>query len=168
LFALYKPFLERCLASWSVQPADVEDLVQDVFKALVEELPHFQHNGQKGAFRKFLRQAIVNRVRDFKRRCQTQARAVGGDLLEQMEAADCEQARRWDAEHDRAVVEGLLARIRPDFTDNTWRAFQRQALDGAPAAQVAAELGLSAGAVYIARSRVLSRLRQEARGLLDV
>jgi RNA polymerase sigma-70 factor (ECF subfamily) len=76
-------------------------------------------------------------------------------------------SRLWDEEHDRHVVRRLLERIEPDFQPSTWRAFRRQVLDGAPPVAVAAELGLSVNAVLIAKSRVLQRFRQEARGLLD-
>jgi len=65
------------------------------------------------------------------------------------------------------VLQALMAMVRPEFTEPTWQAFRRQALDGAPARAVAAELGLSVNAVLIAKSRVLARLRQEARGLVD-
>jgi RNA polymerase sigma-70 factor (ECF subfamily) len=57
--------------------------------------------------------------------------------------------------------------VEPEFTPSTWRAFRRVVLEGAPPTAVAAELGTSVNAVFIAKSRVLQRLRQEARGLLD-
>jgi RNA polymerase sigma-70 factor (ECF subfamily) len=44
--------------------------------------------------------------------------------------------------------------------------FARFVLDGLPADEVAAELGTTPNAVYIAKSRVLARLREEAGGLL--
>ena len=48
-----------------------------------------------------------------------------------------------------------------------WRAFQRVALDGESATEVARELGVSVNAVFIAKSRVLARLREEVAGLVD-
>ena len=62
----------------------------------------------------------------------------------------------------------LLEMIRRDFEPKTWKAFERTALDEQPAAAVAAELGMTSNAVFIARSRVLARLRQEAAGLIEV
>lgn len=61
----------------------------------------------------------------------------------------------------------MLELIEPEFRPATWQAFRRVVLDGDKPAQVAAELGISENAVLLAKSRVLSRLRQEARGLLD-
>src|SRR5206468_872600 len=61
----------------------------------------------------------------------------------------------------------LLEVAEPEFAPSTWQAFQRLAVDGRPAAEVAAELGTTVNAVLLAKSRVLRRLRQEARGLVD-
>jgi RNA polymerase sigma-70 factor (ECF subfamily) len=60
-----------------------------------------------------------------------------------------------------------MARIRPEFEPATWTAFSRVAIDGAPAGEVARELGLSVNAVFIAKSRVLSRLRRLGAGMID-
>jgi RNA polymerase sigma-70 factor (ECF subfamily) len=57
--------------------------------------------------------------------------------------------------------------VRGEFTATTWEAFRGVALEGRPAAAVGARLGLTANAVLIAKSRVLRRLREEGRGLLD-
>ena len=73
----------------------------------------------------------------------------------------------WDEEHDRHITRTLLASIRLEFQPATWRAFQRQVQDGRPAADVAAELGLSVNAVLIAKSRVLKKLREKAEGLVE-
>jgi RNA polymerase sigma-70 factor (ECF subfamily) len=87
-------------------------------------------------------------------------------VLGQLEDPASAMTRQWDQEHDRHVVARLLQRIEHEFRPATWQAFRRHVLDGADAEDVAAELGLSANAVYIAKSRVLRRLREEAEGLL--
>ena len=61
----------------------------------------------------------------------------------------------------------LLDLMEREFEPDTVRAFRRLAVDGAPAAEVARELGTTVGAVYVAKSRVLRRIREEADGLLD-
>ena len=66
-----------------------------------------------------------------------------------------------------AGVHRLLEMLKGDFEPKTWQAFTRMALDGLPAAEVAQELGLTTNAVFIAKSRVLARLRQEAAGLVE-
>ncbi len=61
----------------------------------------------------------------------------------------------------------LLELLEPEFEATTWQAFQRQVIGGAPARAVAAELRMTVNAVLIAKSRVLSRLRHDAEGLVD-
>jgi RNA polymerase sigma-70 factor (ECF subfamily) len=73
----------------------------------------------------------------------------------------------WNRQHDQYVLRQLLAVAEPHFAPTTWKAFCRVALDGAKADIVAEELEISLNAVFIAKSRVLSRLRQEAEGLIE-
>ncbi len=73
----------------------------------------------------------------------------------------------WDRQHDRHVLHSLLEAVQAEFAEPTWTAFRRLALDGAPSREVAAELDTTVNAVLIAKSRVLTRLREEARGLID-
>ncbi len=171
LFQLYRPLLERWLDRFALQPADRDDLVQDVLLVLVRELPKFQHSGRQGAFRKWLRLIAVHRCRDRLRagrlRPITLGEAEFARVLEGLEEPDSELARRWDEEHNRHVARRLLDLIAAEFEPVTQQAFRRLVLDGSPARTVAVELGISVNAVYIAKSRVLRRLREEIRGLID-
>lgn len=73
----------------------------------------------------------------------------------------------WDREHDREILRRLFEDVANEFEEKTLQAFCRHAFDGVAAPEVAAELGMTLGAVYIAKSRVLRRLREEAEGLID-
>ena len=87
--------------------------------------------------------------------------------LEQLEDPHSDLNRVWDQEHDKFIAARLLELIEPEFTHTTWQAFRRQVLDGAKAAEVATELGVTPNAASIAKSRVLRRLREEIAGLTD-
>src|SRR5262249_46326492 len=146
------------------------DLLQNVLVVLVRKVGSFRHEGRPGAFRTWLRRILANEASAFQRKQRGLPRAAdpqdeSGPLAD-LENGDSELSRRWDAEHDQHVVARLLEQIRPEFTEPTWQAFERSALQERPAAEVAAELGLTANAVWVARSRVMRRLREEARGLL--
>jgi RNA polymerase sigma-70 factor (ECF subfamily) len=88
-------------------------------------------------------------------------------MLEQLEDPDSGLSRLWDQEHDRHVLRRLLEAIASEVTPSTWEAFRRVTLEGKDEETVAAELGLSVHAVFVAKSRVLCRLRREAEGLID-
>jgi RNA polymerase sigma-70 factor (ECF subfamily) len=164
LVALYTPLLDAWLTAAGLQPADREDLTQRVLEILVRQLPDFQHAGRTGAFRAWLRGITVNLLREFWR---GRPEVASGSVLDQLSDPDAGLSRLWDEQHDRHVLHALMELVRAEFTAATWQAFRRLALDGAAARTVAAELGLSVNAVLIAKSRVLTRLRQEARGLVD-
>jgi RNA polymerase sigma-70 factor (ECF subfamily) len=170
LVSLYLPMIHGWLQRHGVAPADADDLAQEVLTVVVRELPRFEHNRRAGAFRAWLRTITVHRVRDFWR--GRRLRPASGDeafgkLLDQLEDPHSAPSALWDREHDRHVARRLMELIRPEFGTKTWRAFERTALEGARAAEVADELNLSVNAVLVAKSRVLQRLRAEARGLTD-
>jgi RNA polymerase sigma-70 factor (ECF subfamily) len=161
---LYTPLLHAWLTAAGLQSADRDDLTQRVLAILVRQLADFAPSGRPGAFRAWLRGITVNLLREFWRARPTPAT---DSVLAQLADADGGLSRLWEEQHDRHVLHTLLEQVRPEFTEATWRAFCRVALDGLPARTVAAEVGLSVNAVLIAKSRVLARLRLEARGLVD-
>ncbi len=171
LVDLYTPLIRGWLARQGLARQDADDLTQEVLTVLVRRLPDFERQPRPGAFRRWLRTITVNCLRDHWRRQKGRPRATGAsdfqDLLEQLADPDSGLSRQWEQEHDQHVTRRLLEMIRPHFEPSTWEAFRRFALDGESADRVATELGLTVNAVFIAKSRVLSRLRQEAAGLLD-
>jgi RNA polymerase sigma-70 factor (ECF subfamily) len=171
LVELYTPFVREWLARQAIQPADVDDLTQDVLATVVREMPDFHHDLRTGAFRRWLRTITLNRLRSFRRSRQPYPVGAGTDeqesVLAQLEDPQSDLSRQWDELHDRHVLCRLLELIEPEFEPPTWRAFRMLVLEGVPTADVAGALGLSANAVRIAKSRVLARLRHEAEGLID-
>jgi RNA polymerase sigma-70 factor (ECF subfamily) len=166
--SLYRPLLLRWIGPVLVQPADADDLVQDVLTVVVAKLPEFKHSGHDGAFRGWLRRILAHHLQTFwRKKLRTPATGPGVDeFLARLDDPTDDLARRWDEDHDRHLIASLLEVIRSEFQPTTWRAFWRTAIEEATPSAVAAELGLSTNAVFIARSRVLQRLREEANGLL--
>jgi len=171
LVELYAPLLHSWLRRYDVQPSDADDLVQEVLLTVSTELPSFDHSGRPGAFRSWLRITLVNRLRNFWRARGRRPQARGGSYMElrlaELEDPAGAMSQMWNHQHDRHVARRLLAQVEPHFSPSTWRAFCRVALEGAPADAVAKELAISLNAVFIAKSRVLNRLRLEAAGLVE-
>ena len=88
-------------------------------------------------------------------------------MVAQLEDPDIDLSLLWDEEHDQFVLRRLLELMESEFEPSTLQAFRRTALQGEAAKDVAADLQMTVGAVYVAKSAVLSRIRQEAAGLLD-
>ncbi len=163
--AIYRPLLTGWLRRYSLQPHDSDDVVQEILQAVAGELPHFHYNATRGHFRDWLRQVMVNRLREFWR-ARKRDRVCVEPLLEELQDPGSDLSQRWDREHDQHVLKVLLAQLEPDFAPLTWQAFQRLLAGEEPKA-VAAVLGLSVNAVFLAKSHILKRLREAATDMTD-
>jgi RNA polymerase sigma-70 factor (ECF subfamily) len=170
LVELYAPLIRGWAERLNVRGADADDLIQEVMAVVVRRFPEFVHPEKPGAFRGWLRAIAANCARTMWKGRKVHPTAPGGtdfgSYLARLEDPADDFARAWEREHDLHVTRKLLDRIRGDFESRTWEMFARFVLDGLSAEEVAAETGTTPNAVYIAKSRVLSRLREEAGGLL--
>ena len=168
---LYSPLMRGWLRAYGVSAADEDDLVQEVLTVVSQELPRFNHNQRPGAFRNWLRKILVHRLQNYWRSRKQQPPAVGGSSLQvqlgQLEDDNSDLSRIWNQQHDREVIARLLELVQSKFQPQTWEAFRRQMFDGQKPAQVAADLEMTIGSVYMARHRVLAALRSETEGLVD-
>jgi RNA polymerase sigma-70 factor (ECF subfamily) len=161
---LYTPFLLEGARRAGLQAQDAADLVQDVFMAVLQELPRFNYDKSK-SFRGWLRTVA--------RRKWANRQRGRGKLTEVQEAALADVAGPedleafWDAEHHKRLTTRALELMQAEFEPTTWKACWEFVAQSRPAADVGAELGLSENAVYIAKWRVMRRLREELQGLLD-
>jgi RNA polymerase sigma-70 factor (ECF subfamily) len=162
--ALYTPLIYAWGRHAGLQDPDAADLVQDVFLKLVQVLPTFTYDARK-SFRGWLRTVTLNAWRD--RRKRQGDRPLSGDEAALAAAAANGAESFWEAEYRQQLVQRALRLMHTDFRPATWKAFWEQVVVGRPARQVAAELGLSLGAAYAAKFRVLERLREELAGMLD-
>ena len=167
---LYQPLLRSWCLRAAVPETDADDLIQDTLTVVVREVERFDRR-HPGAFRAWLRGILANRLRNYFRSRTTRPVAPGTSdflsRLDELEAPDSALSREWDLDHDRHVAARAMQLVQTDFTPATWQAFRRLVLDEAATGDVAAELGLSENAVLLAKSRVLKRLREELRGLVE-
>ncbi len=167
---IYRPLVRRWLFRWPSLRDEAEDVVQEVMPVLLRERPNFQRQ-RTGSFRSWLRSITAHRALAHHQSLQRRSRAAGTPLeecpLARLQDPSSELSLLWDQEHDQHVLRRLLELIEPMFEDSTLTAFRRVVFDEVPSSRVAEELGLSVAAVWLAKSRVLKALRQEAKGLVD-
>jgi RNA polymerase sigma-70 factor (ECF subfamily) len=162
---LYTPMLVRWAGRLQVPPTDRPDLLQEVFLALYRALPVFQH-GAGRSFRAWAFTVTRNKWREMQRK-RVPTTLAGDDPRWAEPAADDPAAEVDEAEYRAVLVAQASRLVKGEFAESTWRAFWATAVEGRPAAAVAAELGLTPNAVYLARARVTARVRAELAGLLD-
>jgi RNA polymerase sigma-70 factor (ECF subfamily) len=160
---LYTPLLYSWAAQAGLRGQDAADLVQDVFVILLRKLGEFRYE-RDGSFRGWLRTVLRNKWHDLQRlRVPIPHDAQAAPLADLPDRTAIDD----DAEYRAYLVRRALALIQGDFEPATWQAWQAFAMAGRPALEVARELGITAHAVYLAKARVLRRLRQEIAGLLE-
>jgi RNA polymerase sigma-70 factor (ECF subfamily) len=105
-----------------------------------------------------------NSVRSFLGSAAHRGQGTGDTAFQQyLEQIPDEEAasRVWDAEFERHLLQVAANNIRDSFATSTWQAFWQTAVEGRDVKEVAQSLGISVGAAYVAKSRVLARIRQE-------
>jgi RNA polymerase sigma-70 factor (ECF subfamily) len=163
-FEIYQPLVYRLARARGAQDAEAEDIAQDVMLAVTRAIEQFEVDRDGNSFRSWLatitRNLALNRLRNVKTRPAAgqlesgQLERLPGDLGD-------ERARREFAyEHRRQVFLWAAGQLRERFSERNWNAFWQTCVEGRSVAEVADELGIAAGAVYVARCRVIARLRE--------
>jgi RNA polymerase sigma-70 factor, ECF subfamily len=166
LVILYAPLVYRWCRRWELRDQDIADILQDVFQAVSTHIATFRKETAGDTFRGWLRTIARNKVQDHFRRLGQEPAGVGGTDA-QVRLANVAAAGPVDDEDPREEPEDrrLLGRgldlIRAEFEDRTWKAFWATTVEGRDTREVALELRMSPGAVRVAKSRVLRRLREE-------
>lgn len=163
--ALYAPLVYRLARSRGLQAADADDLAQEVLAAVSRSVQAWIDSPDRGPFRAWLFCIARNTAINFLTRARHRPLGVGGSGMEAAIAAALDrgpelEAEAFEREYRREVLRWAAGRVEPQVTERTWRAFWGTAVEGKSVAEMAAELGMTEGSVYIARSRVMARLRE--------
>jgi RNA polymerase sigma-70 factor, ECF subfamily len=161
---LYTPMIYSWSRQVGLQESDAADLVKEVFASLVQKMGEFAYDSRK-SFRAWLRTVTLNKWRERCRRQAARPNEVTGNAG--LEVADSAEASFGELEYRQQLVARALELMRAEFQPTTWKACWEMVVTGRSAAEVGAELGLSPGAAYAAKFRVLDRLRGELAEMLE-
>ena len=166
---LYTPVLYAYLKRRGLQDADIADVLQDVLASVARAIRSFEYQPQSGRFRAWLYTVTRNAYNDFVTSAKKRPVATGDSQFRQsvLDGVAANDEEQWDRDWEQARFQWAVSRVQHEFEASTWQAFWKVAVEGRGSSAVAAELGLSVGAVYIAKSRVTSRLRREIEELGD-
>jgi RNA polymerase sigma-70 factor (ECF subfamily) len=165
---LYGPVVYGFARKRGLQDADAADVVQDVLRSVSTSIGRLDYDRKQGTFRGWLFTITRNKVFNFLSARRIRPQGSGDTTTNRLLASqpdDREGADAWDLEYERRLAALAMERIKGEFQDSTWQAFWLAAVEGQAAADVARQIGISAGAIYVAKSRVLARLKQEVESL---
>lgn len=165
---IYEPLLLRLMRSRGFQEADARDVTQQVVVAVMQAVDTWQPDGRDASFRRWLfgiarRLALKSLQRGSPPRGPVRRGAGGTEMLELLNSLPEPEQRTvdsFDDEYRNEIFQWAATRVRDDFRETTWKAFWHTCVLQQPVADVAETLGMTAGNVYVARSRVIARLRQ--------
>ncbi len=160
---VYEPLILRLMRKHGLQESDARDVCQQVIVAVAQDIEQWKPDGAKESFRRWLFQIARNRVIKFLVKERQRVVAEGGTDGQIQLAAQSDSHASLSAEFEREYRQQLLLcaaqQIRGEFRESTWAAFWRTCIDGRSAVEVSEELGMSVGNLYVARSRIIARLR---------
>jgi RNA polymerase sigma-70 factor (ECF subfamily) len=164
---LYAPLIYAFARKRGLQDADAADLMQEVLRSVAGYADRLEYDPARGTFRGWLYTVTRNKVYSFLERQRRQVRGSGDsgahERLEEQPAPEDETD--WDRDYERRLFAVAAERVRGEFQPNTWQAFWKTAVDGTSPQEAGQALKMSVGAVYVAKSRVLARLREEVQQL---
>jgi RNA polymerase sigma-70 factor (ECF subfamily) len=160
---IYAPLIHAYAMRRGLQDADAADVAQQVLGSIARVASGFEYDRSKGAFRGWLFTVTRNQIRHHVARSQRNPTATGDTTFHQMlneQPATTEEEETWNQQHQQQLFQWAMEKAKVDFREVTWEAFRRVAINGEKAPDVAASLGISVGAVYIAKSRVMAKIRE--------
>lgn len=164
---IYEPAVYRQLRKGGLQDADARELMQEFFVAVHRHIARWEPAKERGSFRGWLRRVTRNLVINWMKHGQRRMVALGGaesqSLFDELAERDSGESAEFDRELRRAIFRRASALVRSEQSSQAWRAFWGTAVEGKSPADVAQELNMSAGAVRVAKCRVLARLKEVVR-----
>jgi RNA polymerase sigma-70 factor (ECF subfamily) len=165
---LYGPVVYGFARKRGLQDADAADLMQDVLRSVSTSIGRLDYNRNQGTFRGWLFTVTRNKIFNFLSARRIRPQSSGDSSTNRLLASHpdaSDGAETWEVEYQRRLAAIAMERVKAEFQENTWRAFWLTAVEGIAAAEAGQQTGLSSGAVYVAKSRVLARLKEEVESM---
>jgi len=161
---LYGPLVYRFARQRGLQDADAADVTQTVMLQVARAMVGFVYDPQRGTFRGWLFTIAANQVRKHQGRAPFAGVGSGTDSAQRLleaQSAPAEEGRDlWEAAWERQVLAWAADQVRSACDERTWQAFWQTAVAGRSGMEVADELGMNVPAVYLAKSRIMARLKK--------
>jgi RNA polymerase sigma factor (sigma-70 family) len=168
---IYAPLVYGFARKHGLQDADAADLTQDVLQAVSGAIRRLDYDPRRGSFRGWLFTIVRNKLLNFLAAQKRPGRGSGDSEVQQrlqdLPAREEDQTAWWDEEYERRVFAWAAEQVRGHFSESTWQAFWQTAVEGKTGPQAAREVRMSVAAVYLAKGRVMARLKEIIRETLE-
>jgi RNA polymerase sigma-70 factor (ECF subfamily) len=167
---VYGPAIYGFARKQGLQDADAADVLQEVLRVVAGAIPGFNYDPHRGTFRAWLFTVVRNQLLRFRSRQERPGQGTGStsvlDRLHETPSPEEGTAELWDLEYERSRFAWAAEQVRPQVKPATWQAFWMTAVEGRSGEETALALGMTVAAVYLAKSRVMARLKEQIREAL--
>lgn len=165
---IYRPMIYRIARRSGLQDSDAEDLAQRVLLSISRAIVDWEKDPARGSFRSWLSRVARNAIINFVTRGPREMAVGGTDFLAACGSVPSpvdgvEQLIR--EEHARSRLRAAASQVKATVTPSTWDAFWMTTVEGTSIEDAGAKLGLSSGAIYGARGRVMKQLQAAAQSM---
>ncbi len=173
---VYAPLVYGFARKHGLQDADAADLTQDVLRAVAGASRKLEYDPNRGSFRGYLFTVVRSKLSDFRHRQRRRIQGTGDTAMQnllneqpahEVESQAAQQVAQWDREFEQRLFMCAADRVRADVQPATWEAFRKTAVEGQEPKQVAKELQMTVANVYLAKSRVMARLKEQIKVLQE-
>jgi RNA polymerase sigma-70 factor (ECF subfamily) len=166
LVDLYTPLVYGWCRRKGLQQADASDVGEDVFMSVFQSIANFRRDRPGDSFRAWLCRITQNKLNDYFDKRRREPPGTGGDQAQKFVEQIPVEPETDDVGEESELVRGALKLIRGEFEEKSVQAFIRVSLENQRPKDVAHDLGMTVNAVYVAKGRILRRLREEYDGLI--
>lgn len=161
-FARYWRLIHRFARLRGCSEHTAEEIVQEAMVAVFRQRDVFRYDQQRGRFRDWLLTIVRNLIAQHRRQPAARLRTVANDAppLADLEVGQAEPDAAWEMAFEETLLATLLDAVRREVAPETYQAFELLVFHGLSGRDVARVTGLSRNAAYLARKRVLHRLRE--------
>lgn len=165
----YEPFLARLVRRQGTPDRHVPDITQHLLIAIAKSVNGWSSDGREASFRRWLGRVARNVVIKFMTREKKQITGQGGsDFLKLVElTSDDTPDEERSKQYEHELILWAAELVRGEFRETSWRAFWATQVDGRSVPDVAGELGVTPGSIYMSRSRIFARIRLRISEVLD-
>ena len=161
---LYLPVIQDFCSSRGLQRSDAHDVSQEVLKAVVRAIQQFEYDPDKGTFKAWLYRVVRSKLANFFAKSAKQPKGTGRTtvhhMLEQLPAETPDEEAAWNLQYQKRLLHWATEQVALEVDEKSFEAFRRTTFGDESVRDVAAELGITAGAIYTAKHRIIKRIRE--------
>jgi len=155
----YEPFLHHQILRQGVPSSHVDDVAQQVLMAIAASVDGWSDDGREASFRRWVNRVARNVVIKFMTRGRQQLAYGGSESVEFLSQQEQPADPALERQYEHELIVWAAEKVRDEFAATSWQAFWETMIEQRSVAEVAEQIGVSPGSIYMSRSRIINRLR---------